>query len=126
MKTVDASDLQNTVWPRAAAVGEILWSDLTYTQQAAASSDGLSAVEDRYCTAYLQTSCDIIFSSVLIESFLLHSIPFPSLNNGILFRLETFRCLLTQRGIAAAPVTNTRARYAPKEPGSCYSQRRRL
>jgi hypothetical protein len=41
-------------------------------------------------------------------------------------RLETFRCLLTRRGISAAPVTNTQARYAPKEPNSCFVQRRRL
>ena len=73
-----------------------------------------------------------IYKPAAISSFHLYwknyffSIPFHSLNNGILFKLEKFRCLLTQRGIAAAPVTNTRARYAPKEPGSCYSQRRRL
>ncbi len=41
-------------------------------------------------------------------------------------RLETFRCLLTRRGISAAPVTNTQARYQPKEPNSCFVQRRRL
>jgi hypothetical protein len=41
-------------------------------------------------------------------------------------RLETFRCLLTRRGVGAAPVTNVQARYAPKEPDSCFAQRRRL
>jgi hexosaminidase len=39
-------------------------------------------------------------------------------------RLESFRCLLHQRGVGAAPVTNLGARYAPQSPGSCYAQRR--
>jgi hexosaminidase len=80
-ETVDPSDLDSTVWPRAAAVSERLWTPL----------------------ASIGTDMTVVES-----------------------RLETFRCLLTQRGIAAAPVTNTQARYAPKEPGSCYAQRRRL
>ncbi|KAJ1410596.1 putative beta-hexosaminidase [Ochromonadaceae sp. CCMP2298] len=84
-ETVDASDLMNTVWPRAAAVAEVLWSP---------------------------------YEKV-------HSLP----GNAIDFasaeaRLETFRCLLTQRGIGAAPVTNTQARYQPLAPGSCFAQRR--
>ena len=37
-------------------------------------------------------------------------------------RLHHFRCLLTQRGIAAAPVLNAQARSAPSGPGSCYAQ----
>lgn len=41
-------------------------------------------------------------------------------------RLEVFRCeVLLDRGIAAAPVRNQRARTAPHGPGSCYAQRRR-
>jgi hexosaminidase len=40
-------------------------------------------------------------------------------------RLLSFRCLLNARGIAAAPVTNQRARHAPSGPDSCYNQRRR-
>jgi hexosaminidase len=80
-ETVDPSDLDATVWPRAAAVSERLW-----------------------------TSLDAIgIDLAVVES-----------------RLETFRCLLTQRGIGAAPVTNTQARYAPRDPGSCYVQRRLL
>jgi hexosaminidase len=87
-ETVDASDLQNTVWPRAAAVAEVLWTPYEVIYPTANASDvDLATVEDR---------------------------------------LETFRCLLTQRGIGAAPVTNTQARYQPKEPGSCYAQRRRM
>jgi len=76
-ETVDASDLDNTVWPRAAAVAERLWTPLALMNVTAAEP-----------------------------------------------RLETFRCLLTQRGIGAAPVTNIHARFAPKDPGSCYLQRR--
>ena len=36
-------------------------------------------------------------------------------------RLAHFRCLLNQRGIAAAPVAGP-GRVAPLDPGSCYSQ----
>jgi hexosaminidase len=85
-ETVDPSVLENTVWPRAAAVAEVLWT----LQEVVYDKDGeadLDVVEDR---------------------------------------LESFRCLLTQRGVAAAPVQNAQARYAPREPGSCYAQRRRL
>ncbi len=76
-ETVDPSDLDQTIWPRAAAVAERLWTPKE-----------LMNVE-------------------LAES-----------------RLQTFRCLLTQRGIAAAPVRNKFGRNPPVNPGSCYSQRR--
>lgn len=36
-------------------------------------------------------------------------------------RLAHFRCLLNQRGVAAAPVAGF-GRVAPVEPGSCYMQ----
>ena len=39
----------------------------------------------------------------------------------VLERLQAFRCLLLERGIAAAPVTNAEARAAPAGPGSCLS-----
>lgn len=74
-ETVDASDLFNTVWPRAAAVSERLWSD--------------------------QTVNDV---------------------DAALPRLERFRCLLTVRGVGAAPVQNAQARSAPPHPGSCFAQ----
>jgi hexosaminidase len=41
---------------------------------------------------------------------------------GVTERLQAFRCLLLERGIAAAPVTNIFARSAPSGPGSCLSQ----
>jgi hexosaminidase len=39
----------------------------------------------------------------------------------VLDRLQAFRCLLLERGIAAAPVTNAEARAAPAGPGSCLA-----
>lgn len=83
---MDASDVENTVWPRAAAVAEVLWTPYEQVYDADGAIDW-AETEDR---------------------------------------LETFRCLLTERGIAAAPVTNIIARYEPKNPGSCYAQRRRI
>ncbi len=76
-ETVDNSDLDNTIWPRAAAIAERLWTPME-----------------------------------LMDTVAAHD------------RIETFRCLLTQRGIGAAPVNNKHARDAPPNPGSCYVQRR--
>jgi len=80
-ETVDASDLEQTVWPKLASIGEKLWSPRAST--AAATSRTTE-------------------------------------------RIEHFRCLLNERGIAAAPVNNKVARSAPAGPGSCLEQRRRL
>lgn len=77
-ETVDASDVQQTVWPRLGAIAEKLWS---------ARSDTGSA-------------------------------------DDALARMQSFRCRLNERGIAAAPVNNADARSAPKGPGSCLTQRR--
>ncbi|PIN07941.1 Beta-N-acetylhexosaminidase [Handroanthus impetiginosus] len=76
-ETADASNFQQTIWPRAAAAAERLWSK----KESASSA-----------------------------------------NTTVLPRLEYFRCLLTRRGIQAAPVTNFYARRPPSGPGSCYSQ----
>lgn len=76
-ETVDISDLEETVWPRAAAVAERLWTPEALMDVEAAEQ-----------------------------------------------RIETFRCLLMRRGVAAAPVTNREGRKAPRNPGSCYLQRR--
>ncbi|ETO34651.1 beta-hexosaminidase [Reticulomyxa filosa] len=77
-ETVDVSDIEQTVWPRASAIAERLWSP-----------------------AYVNNT------------------------NKALPRIEYFRCLMNERGIAAAPVNNPIAREAPPGPGSCYDQRRR-
>ncbi|CAI9092477.1 OLC1v1027726C1 [Oldenlandia corymbosa var. corymbosa] len=78
-ETADASDVLQTIWPRAAAAAERLWSNRE------ATSSGISKLQ-------------------------------PT------FRLEYFRCLLTRRGIPAAPVKNYYARTAPPGYGSCYEQ----
>jgi hexosaminidase len=74
-ETVDPSDIDQTIWPRAAAAAERLWSP--------------ASVNDA---------------------------------DQFLPRLEVYRCLLNQRGIAAAPTNNAAARSAPPHPGSCYQQ----
>jgi len=74
-ETVDASDLQQTVWPRQAAIAERLWSPRAANDAAAARG-----------------------------------------------RLARFRCLLNERGVAAAPIGNAQARQGPPGPGSCYDQ----
>ncbi|KAG2713485.1 hypothetical protein I3760_04G178100 [Carya illinoinensis] len=73
---IDGSDIEQTIWPRAAAAAERLW------------------------TPYDKLAKD------------------PRKVTG---RLAHFRCLLNQRGVAAAPVAGP-GRVAPEEPGSCYSQ----
>jgi len=75
-ETVDGSDIQQTVWPRLAAIAEKLWSSREQTQDTVAAAP----------------------------------------------RIRDFRCLLLDRGIAAAPVDNANARSAPKGPDSCYTQ----
>jgi len=74
-ETVDPSDIFNTIWPRAAAVAERLWSPANITDTKLA-----------------------------------------------LGRYEWFRCLLTRRGIGAAPSNNAKARQPPNGPGGCYVQ----
>lgn len=74
-ETVDPSDIQQTIWPRAAAVSERLWSPRSVNDVTQAHA-----------------------------------------------RLAYFRCLLDQRGIAAAPLNNPVGRSAPPGPGSCYTQ----
>ncbi|CAL5094964.1 unnamed protein product [Urochloa decumbens] len=73
---IDASDIQQTIWPRAAAAAERLWTPIEKL-----------AKDARSVTA----------------------------------RLARFRCLLNQRGVAAAPLAGY-GRSAPSEPGSCQSQ----
>ncbi|XP_058183164.1 beta-hexosaminidase 3-like isoform X2 [Rhododendron vialii] len=75
-ETVDGSDIEQTIWPRAAAAAERLW------------------------TPYEKLAKD------------------PA---QVIGRLTQFRCLLNQRGVAAAPLTGY-GRGAPHEPGSCYMQ----
>ncbi|KAG8380367.1 hypothetical protein BUALT_Bualt06G0008100 [Buddleja alternifolia] len=73
---VDGSDIEQTIWPRAAAAAERLW------------------------TPYDRLAKD---------------------PEQVTDRLSYFRCLLNQRGVAAAPLEGL-GRAAPEEPGSCYMQ----
>ncbi|OMO82896.1 hypothetical protein COLO4_22777 [Corchorus olitorius] len=75
-ETVDGSDIEQTIWPRAAAAAERLWTPY----------DKL-AKNPRQVTK----------------------------------RLAYFRCLLNQRGVAAAPLDG-QGRSPPVGPGSCYVQ----
>ncbi|KMZ68563.1 Beta-hexosaminidase, family GH20 [Zostera marina] len=76
-ETVDASDIEQTIWPRAAAAAERMWMP------------------------YVKHSGRLKFD---VEK-----------------RLDHFRCLLNQRGVAAAPLFGS-GRDAPLDPGSCYMQ----
>lgn len=73
---IDASDIHQTIWPRAAAAAERLWTPLEKL-----------AKDPKLVTS----------------------------------RLARFRCLLNQRGVAAAPLAGL-GREVPKGPGSCTSQ----
>ncbi|XP_019152467.1 PREDICTED: beta-hexosaminidase 3 [Ipomoea nil] len=75
-ENIDASDIEQTIWPRAAAAAERLWT----------SSENL-----------------------------------PDDPNKVAGRLAHFRCLLNQRGVAAAPLVGS-GRGAPEQPGSCHLQ----
>ncbi|XP_047331935.1 beta-hexosaminidase 3-like [Impatiens glandulifera] len=75
-ENIDGSDIEQTIWPRAAAAAERLWTP--YNKLA---KDPREVVE----------------------------------------RLSHFRCLLNQRGVAAAPL-NGPGRVAPYQPGSCFRQ----
>ncbi|XP_047334038.1 beta-hexosaminidase 1 [Impatiens glandulifera] len=78
-ETADSSNVQQTIWPRAAAAAERMWS-------------GREAISTK------------------------------NVNLTALPRLQYFRCLLTRRGVQAAPVNNFYARSPPTGPGSCYDQ----
>ncbi|KAI3908166.1 hypothetical protein MKW98_029467 [Papaver atlanticum] len=75
-ETIDTSDIEQTIWPRAAAAAERMWTPL--------------------------------------DQLARH----PRKVRG---RLSRFRCLLNQRGVAAAPLSWL-GRDAPTGPGSCYNQ----
>ncbi|KAK9282720.1 hypothetical protein L1049_010940 [Liquidambar formosana] len=78
-ETADTSNVQQTIWPRAAAAAERLWSKR---------------------------------ETISMGNTTLTALP----------RLHYFRCLLTRRGVQAAPVTNKYGRSPPTGPGSCYEQ----
>jgi len=60
-ETVDPSDLHNTVWPRAAAVAEVLWTplDVIYPNGIAAG-ELLFLGHFSVCRIFLVTFCCVI------------------------------------------------------------------
>ncbi|CAI5461628.1 unnamed protein product [Closterium sp. Yama58-4] len=145
---VDPSDLLNTVWPRAAAAaGEMMAGERTRacTCSAAYSHPSLPIPLTFYPERLWSTRAYV--DSHLSEAHTrLHVFPLPAhiapshpipLHTERLWspreyvesqlseahtRLHMFRCLLTSRGIEAAPVDNAYARSQPPFPGSCYRQ----
>eukprot|EP01052_Picozoa_sp_SAG31_P044155 SAG31_NODE_7598_length_1644_cov_1.318447_2_plen_177_part_00 len=103
-ETVDTSDLQQTLWPRAAAVAERLWSP----QASSATATGPAPA---WCIRNSPSGVPKGTST------------FACVNNTamVLPRLEAFRCYLMSRGIAAAPLLGP-GRSAPPGPGSCSKQ----
>ncbi|KAL8193056.1 hypothetical protein R6Q57_026960 [Mikania cordata] len=75
-ETIDGSNIEQTIWPRAAAAAERLWT---------------------------------------------HPDKLAKDPNEVTSRIANFRCLLNQRGVAAAPL-DVPGRAAPIGPGSCYVQ----
>ena len=79
---MDASDLEQTLWPRLAAVAESLWSPRNVT------------------------ACAPLFNNMTHQPGLCANI------DAALPRLEEFRCLLIRRGVAAGTVGGAVARDA--------------
>ena len=104
-ETVDTSDLQQTLWPRAAAVAERLWSP----KPTEASATGPAPA---WC---IRNTPDGVPRG---------GSPYGCVNNtaAVEHRLLAFRCHLNRRGVLAAPVRNTEGRAAPPGPGGCESQ----
>ena len=104
-ETVDTSNLEQTLWPRAAAIAERLWSPKPINSSATGPSPP-------WCVRNSPQGIPKGDS------------PYFCVNNtaAVLPRLEAFRCYLNRRGVLAAPVLNKEARSAPPGPGSCATQ----
>ena len=61
------------------------------------------------------TSCSPIYANTTYNPGVCRNL------DAALPRLQAFRCLLLQRGVKAAPVTNAVARAAPTGPGGCFA-----
>jgi hexosaminidase len=107
-ETVDTSDLEQTLWPRAAAVAERLWSP----RPSNASATGPAPAWCIRNSPHGQPKGDSPY-------FCVNNTAAPS---PVRARLEAFRCYLNRRGVLAAPVENKIGRSAPPGPGGCESQ----
>jgi hypothetical protein len=73
----------------------------------------------RYCFYFFFLGAERLWSPLSITQ--------QGSSDNVLQRLQSFRCLLDQRGIAAAPLLSLSGAYAfgrvaPSEPGSCFRQ----
>lgn len=100
-ETVDASDIQATVWYSCTAHGLLCMYVNELTNFVVSDvRPRMAAIAERLWSP-----------RALIND-----------TQAALPRMEAFRCLLNRRGIGAAPVTNPVARDSPHGPGSCFKQ----
>lgn len=102
---IDASDIEQTIWPRAAAAAGTISFKLRHF----------------FCFSFF---CLLMMSFLFCynEERLWTSFDKLAKNpRDVTARLVRFRCLLNQRGVAAAPLAGF-GRQVPEEPGSCFSQ----
>ncbi|KAL2329631.1 hypothetical protein Fmac_017212 [Flemingia macrophylla] len=126
-ETADTSNVQQTIWPRAAAAaGRACLADAKLFNILATSLVHWIKGEKQAGLAQLLHGSRFpepprIHNTERLWSQRDSTTP-QNVTLTALPRLQNFRCLLNKRGVPAAPVTNFYARRAPVGPGSCYDQ----